>query len=60
MYHTGELWMKNEISVAEEHLITAITLSMMTLVRVMDGGYQFIFEFQAAEQERNCLRAFRA
>jgi hemerythrin-like metal-binding protein len=32
MYHTGELWMKNEISVAEEHLITSITLSMMTLV----------------------------
>jgi hemerythrin-like metal-binding protein len=32
MYHTGDLWMKNRISVATEHLITAITLSMMTLV----------------------------
>jgi hemerythrin-like metal-binding protein len=32
MYHTGELWMKNKISVATEHLVTAITLSMMTLV----------------------------
>jgi hemerythrin-like metal-binding protein len=32
MYHTGELWMKNEISVATEHLVTAITLRMMTLV----------------------------
>ena len=32
MYHTGDLWMKNRISVATEHLITATTLSMMTLV----------------------------
>jgi hemerythrin-like metal-binding protein len=32
MYHTGDLWMKNRISVATEHLITAITLNMMTLV----------------------------
>ena len=32
MYHTGDLWMKNRISVATEHLITSITLSMMTLV----------------------------
>jgi methanogenic corrinoid protein MtbC1 len=33
MYHTGDLWMTNKISVATEHLITAITLSMMTLVQ---------------------------
>ena len=32
MYRTGELWMKNEVSVAVEHLATTITLSMMTLV----------------------------
>jgi len=31
MYRTGELWMKNEISVAIEHLATTITLSMMSL-----------------------------
>jgi hemerythrin-like metal-binding protein len=35
MYHTGDLWMKNRISVATEHLITSITLSMMTLVNPM-------------------------
>jgi hemerythrin-like metal-binding protein len=32
MYSTGELWMRNQISVATEHLATTITLSMMTLV----------------------------
>jgi hemerythrin-like metal-binding protein len=31
MYRTGELWMKNQISVATEHLATSITLSMMSL-----------------------------
>jgi len=32
MYCTGELWMRNQISVATEHLATTITLSMITLV----------------------------
>jgi len=32
MYRTGELWMRNELSVAAEHLATSITLDMMTLV----------------------------
>jgi hemerythrin-like metal-binding protein len=32
MYQTGELWMRNEVSVATEHLATTITLSMMALV----------------------------
>jgi len=32
MYRTGELWMRNQISVATEHLATTITLSMITLV----------------------------
>jgi hemerythrin-like metal-binding protein len=32
LYRTGELWMKNRISVATEHLATTITESMMTLV----------------------------
>jgi methanogenic corrinoid protein MtbC1 len=31
MYHTGELWRNNKISVAVEHLVTSITLDMMTL-----------------------------
>jgi methanogenic corrinoid protein MtbC1 len=31
MYHTGELWRNNKISVADEHLVTSITLDMMTL-----------------------------
>jgi hemerythrin-like metal-binding protein len=32
MYSTGELWMRNKISVAAEHLATTITAGMMTLV----------------------------
>ena len=32
MYEIGELWEKNKISVATEHLATAITESLMTLV----------------------------
>jgi hemerythrin-like metal-binding protein len=32
MYRTGELWMRNQISVAAEHLATSVTLDMMTLV----------------------------
>jgi hemerythrin-like metal-binding protein len=32
MYRTGELWMRNHISVAAEHLATTITHSMITLV----------------------------
>jgi hemerythrin-like metal-binding protein len=33
MYHTGELWMKNQISVATEHLVTAVTLRMMSMIQ---------------------------
>jgi len=32
LYRTGELWMRNLVSVATEHLATSITQSMMTLV----------------------------
>jgi len=32
MYRTGELWMRNQIPVATEHLATSVTLDMMTLV----------------------------
>lgn len=35
MYRTGELWMKNKISVATEHLVTNTTLSMMSLVSLL-------------------------
>jgi hemerythrin-like metal-binding protein len=35
MYRTGELWMRNEISSATEHLVTNTTLSMMSLVSLL-------------------------
>jgi len=49
LYKIGELWESNQISVAKEHLATAITEGMMNLI------YPRLFEKEGASQTRKAI-----
>ncbi|SIS43599.1 cobalamin B12-binding domain-containing protein [Salimicrobium flavidum] len=55
MYHVGELWKRNEISVADEHLATAICDYIMTLLSPRNyetHGRKAVF-FNVEEEEHH-------